>query len=150
MRDYSDLIGQRFVALRVIKILPRERGENGRLKRAMAVCLCDCGREKIAGCGDLQDGRYSSCGCRTGNTDGRGGLRNVEPCKHHSCPSPELTCTFATVLGICCHECPRKDKCNGGTCKNSPDKCGAIYIHATPEVRDFLKKKGDKKCSKNL
>lgn len=64
MRDYKDLIGRRFGALTVIRILPRERAENGRLKRAMAVCQCDCGKEKVAGCNDLLGGRYSSCGCR--------------------------------------------------------------------------------------
>ena len=38
-----DLIGQRFGKLVVIKQQPRERDENGKLRRIKWLCRCDCG-----------------------------------------------------------------------------------------------------------
>lgn len=143
MKDYKELTGRRFGMLVVKEVLGRERGPNGRLKPAMAVCQCDCGVTKQIKCVSLECNNVRSCGCQRGNTYGKGGrFPRGKVVKHHSCPSPEQGCTYATILKICCHECPRKDECKRWACKNTPDKCGAVYMVAAPEVRDFLTKEG--------
>lgn len=137
MRDYKNLIGQRFGLLVVKEVLEREVDSGGYLKPARAMCKCDCGTLKSVKCNDLLSGKSLSCGCQKGNLHGRGGRPKAFNMKYYYCPSPEIGCTYSTVLNICCYECPKRDKC-GGTCKNNPEKCGAVRITASDEARDFL------------
>ena len=70
MRDYKNLIGQRFGLLVVKEVLEREVDSGGYLKPARAMCKCDCGTLKSVKCNDLLSGKSLSCGCQKGNLHG--------------------------------------------------------------------------------
>lgn len=53
-----DLTGKRFGRLLVIKF-DSVRGR----RRSHWLCLCDCGKEKVAALDNLQNGKTKSCGC---------------------------------------------------------------------------------------
>lgn len=52
----ADLSGRRFGRLVAIRLAPGAG-------RARWVCICDCGRQKVAGAGTLARGHVVSCGC---------------------------------------------------------------------------------------
>lgn len=58
MDKVKDITGQRFSRLTVIK-----RSSNDKDGRAMWVCQCDCGTQKIIRGKDLRQGKIKSCGC---------------------------------------------------------------------------------------
>lgn len=58
MREYENLIGQRFGKLVVMELLP----SNARGHRQWN-CRCDCGNMHIATTGNLKNGHTKSCGC---------------------------------------------------------------------------------------
>ena len=58
MREYENLIGQRFGKLVVKELLP----SNDRGHRRWN-CLCDCGNMHIATTGNLKNGHTTNCGC---------------------------------------------------------------------------------------
>lgn len=58
MAKLKDLTGQEFGRLTVIK-----RGTNDKESRAMWLCKCECGNEKIIRGKDLRKGNTRSCGC---------------------------------------------------------------------------------------
>lgn len=70
-KEISDMIGKRFGKLTVIK-----RGDthitSGGQKKAMWLCKCDCGNEKIVASQDLKSGHTKSCGCIPTKTKGVG------------------------------------------------------------------------------
>lgn len=61
-KDLSDMIGRKFGKLTVVK---RESNHitPSRQKKAMWLCVCDCGNETIVSSQDLKDGHTKSCGC---------------------------------------------------------------------------------------
>ena len=58
MGKYIDLVGKRFGRLTVIK-----REENDSRNKAMFLCKCDCGNEKVLVSDNLSSGKSNSCGC---------------------------------------------------------------------------------------
>lgn len=71
MREYPNLIGERFGKLTVIEQVPSDKCGNRKWR-----CLCDCGGEHIATTGNLRSGRTTNCGCKkspdlTGRVFGR-------------------------------------------------------------------------------
>lgn len=58
MKEYENLIGQRFGKLVVKELLP----SNGKGHRRWN-CLCDCGNMHIATTGNLKSGHATNCGC---------------------------------------------------------------------------------------
>lgn len=58
MGKLKDLIGQKFGRWTVIA-----RSENNKENRAMWLCRCECGNEKIVVGKDLREGKSLSCGC---------------------------------------------------------------------------------------
>lgn len=61
-KDLSGMIGKRFGRLTVIKREPNHITPGGQ-KKAMWLCVCDCGNETIVSSQDLKDGHTKSCGC---------------------------------------------------------------------------------------
>ena len=59
MPKILDLTGQRFGRLTVLSLYP-ERGAGG---EKLWVCLCDCGKEKVARGAAMRYGNTRSCGC---------------------------------------------------------------------------------------
>ena len=53
-----NILGNKYGRLTVIA-----RAENNPKGRAMWLCLCDCGNEKVVNSGDLRTGHSKSCGC---------------------------------------------------------------------------------------
>lgn len=106
MREYPNLIGERFGKLTVIEQVPSDKCGNRKWR-----CLCDCGGEHIATTGNLRSGRTTNCGCKK---------------------SPDLTGKVfgkLTVLG-------RSDKRNPRGARTTPMwecrcECGAITYKAT-------------------
>lgn len=106
MREYPNLIGERFGKLTVIEQVPSDK--NGNRK---CLCKCDCGGEHIATTGNLRSGRTTNCGCKK---------------------SPDLTGKVfgrLTVLG-------RSDKRNSRGARTTPMwecrcECGNITYKAT-------------------
>lgn len=62
MSKIIDLTGQRFGKLLVVKQLPRERDENGKLKPIRWLCRCNCGNTCETDGACLRGGK-GSCGC---------------------------------------------------------------------------------------
>ena len=58
MGKYIDLVGKRFGRLTVIK-----REENDSRNKAMFLCKCDCGNEKVIESSLIRNGHTASCGC---------------------------------------------------------------------------------------
>lgn len=106
MREYPNLIGERFGKLTVIEQVSSDKCGNRKWR-----CLCDCGGEHIATTGNLRSGRTTNCGCKK---------------------SPDLTGKVfgkLTVLG-------RSDKRNPRGARTTPMwecrcECGAITYKAT-------------------
>lgn len=64
MRDYGDLVGQRFGKLVVISRAENYIVPSGGSRRRW-LCLCDCGETTLAMTDNLKRGRHQSCGsCR--------------------------------------------------------------------------------------
>lgn len=53
-----NLIGQKFGRLEVLNYAGRNKRKNSQW-----LCVCDCGKQKIADGSDLQSGNTKSCGC---------------------------------------------------------------------------------------
>lgn len=78
---YEDFVGKKFHKLEVIELLPREIGEDGRIKKAEGknypqlikyLCRCECGKLTIVARNSLRDGSVRSCGCaKVGRPIGR-------------------------------------------------------------------------------
>lgn len=106
MREYPNIIGERFGKLIVIEQVPSDKSGNRKWR-----CLCDCGGEHIATTGNLRSGRTTNCGCKK---------------------SPDLTGKVygkLTVIG-------RSDKRNPRGARTTPMwkchcACGAITYKAT-------------------
>lgn len=137
-----DLTGQRFGKLVVIKELPRERDENGRLKWVDGgvppikwLCQCDCGNTHTATNAALKGGTHS-CGCiseeikekrRKQLAEARAArVADWEVEKERRCPYPDASCTKSKKYGVCCWDCDDYEACEAKdrVCKNSPAKCG--------------------------
>lgn len=58
-----NLIGKRFGKLMVIEEAPPFYGSNGKRKRTMWLCQCDCGGRTIVRGENLTTGNTKSCGC---------------------------------------------------------------------------------------
>ena len=58
MREYPNLIGERFGKLTVIEQVASDKCGNRKWR-----CLCDCGGEHITTTGNLRSGRATNCGC---------------------------------------------------------------------------------------
>ena len=58
MRKPENLAGQKFG-----KLLAIREADRGKRKRTQWLCLCDCGKEKIAYASYLKNGQTKSCGC---------------------------------------------------------------------------------------
>ena len=58
MREYENLIGQRFGKLVVQELLPSNEKGHRRWN-----CLCDCGQMHIVTTGNLKSGHVTNCGC---------------------------------------------------------------------------------------
>lgn len=58
MREYENLIGQRFGKLVVKELLPSSTSGHRRWS-----CLCDCGNMHVVTTGNLKNGHTISCGC---------------------------------------------------------------------------------------
>lgn len=58
MKKLTDLTGNRFDRLIVIKLVDRDKWNNIRW-----LCLCDCGEKTIVQMGHLKSGHTKSCGC---------------------------------------------------------------------------------------
>lgn len=67
-----DLIGERFGALVVI-----ERAGADRQQRAMWLCICDCGQQRIVASRHLRSGGTKSCGCQRGMKSAEIGRRTA-------------------------------------------------------------------------
>jgi hypothetical protein len=61
----KDLTGNRYGKLRVISLMPSEKGIPTRW-----MCKCDCGNDHPARAGNLQSGQTKSCGCARPQFDG--------------------------------------------------------------------------------
>ena len=63
-----DLTGKKFTRLTVLS-----RAEDGKGRQSRWLCLCDCGKERIAQSNHLRSGSTKSCGCtsRQGQKRGR-------------------------------------------------------------------------------
>lgn len=61
-KDLSEMIGKRFGRLTVVKREPNHITPSGQ-KKAMWLCVCDCGNETIVSSQGLKSGRTKSCGC---------------------------------------------------------------------------------------
>ena len=70
-KDLSNMIGKRFGKLTVVKREPNHITPS-RQKKAMWLCVCDCGNEKIVSSQDLKDGHTKSCGCLPTKSKGCG------------------------------------------------------------------------------
>lgn len=138
MKDYQELVGQKYGYLLVEEILPRERDAKGALKPARAICLCVCGKRREFRCVDLTGNSVRSCGCKKGNHNPKYKIPKADMYKCWHCKYPEPSCTYATVMHICCHECPLKPTCNRSVCQNEPTKCGATYGRSSAEAREFI------------
>lgn len=57
--NVKNLIGQRFGKL----VVKARHPENTKQKRAIWICICDCGNEKLVPTNNLKDGCTQSCGC---------------------------------------------------------------------------------------
>lgn len=134
-----DLIGQRFGKLVVIKQQPRERDENGKLRRIKWLCQCDCGNLCVTDGACLGKGKIS-CGCVKAEISERKrqqlaaarelakkalAERKVEREDFPRCPYPDASCA-KSKKGMCCWDCESYLNCEakGRVCKNSPAKCG--------------------------
>lgn len=60
LRGYTDMVGQKFNHLFVLRYEPIVSKQKG---RSMFLCLCDCGIGTIVRGGALRDGHSKSCGC---------------------------------------------------------------------------------------
>lgn len=58
MKKYDDLTGKRFGRLTVEKFVGTDKH-----RRAMWLCKCDCGNEKIVAAAQMKCGKTRSCGC---------------------------------------------------------------------------------------
>ncbi len=58
MREYENLIGQRFGKLVVQELMPSNEKGHRRWN-----CLCDCGKTHIVTTGNLKSGHVTNCGC---------------------------------------------------------------------------------------
>ena len=139
MSKIIDLTGQRFGKLLVVKQLPRERNEKGKLLRAKYLCQCDCGNTcEVAG-ENLRGGKHS-CGCTLSALQkkyhevlekARGAAaaarldKKAGKEKPPRCPYPDASCP-KSKSGVCCWDCEEYEACEakGRVCKNSPAKCG--------------------------
>ncbi len=111
MREYPDLVGQRFG-----KLVVESREESSASGQRRWLCRCDCGKMHISTTGNLQSGRTTNCGCRK---------------------SPDLTGQVfgkLTVLG-------RSDKRGSRGKRTTPlwecrCECGAITYKATDSLHN--------------
>ena len=139
MTKIIDLTGQRFGKLLVVKQLPRERDENGKLKPIRWLCRCDCGNTCEVVGENLRGGKRS-CGCSMTEAQrkqfetlakAREAAKEVRRQKQEGveipprCPYPDASCT-KSKRGMCCWDCKEYEACEakGRVCKNSPAKCG--------------------------
>ena len=142
MSKKVDLTGERFGKLVVVKELPRERDENGKLKRIRWLCQCDCGNTCETDGANLRGGK-GSCGCGVtelqakryeamvkarnaaaqARLDKKAGIEKP-PC----CLYPDASCTKSKKYGVCCWDCDQYEACEekDRVCKNSPAKCGFV------------------------
>lgn len=65
-KAYDNMIGKKYHMLKVLNVHNAEKDNRGR-KRKLAVCLCECGKEKTVRADALKDGIYVSCGCHSKN-----------------------------------------------------------------------------------
>lgn len=61
-KNYEDITGRKFGKLKIIK----RSYPNGKGFKAMWLCKCDCGKEKIIRGDAIKSGRTKSCGCLVG------------------------------------------------------------------------------------
>lgn len=137
MSQKIDLTGQRFGKLVVVKELPRERDENGKLLRIKWLCRCDCGNFCEADGTNLGRSK-KSCGCLVQELAeqkrqnlikarelAKKAIAEKKAEKEACCPYPDASCT-KSKRGVCCWDCEEYEACEakGRVCKNSPAKCG--------------------------
>ena len=134
---YEDLLGKRVGDLVVKELLPREYGEDGRVKKTEKgyaelvryKCDCACGNETIVPRSSLISWRAKSCGChKHGRPLGR---KNYEFAKalageilnegRHGCTAKQVPCR--KMWRNCCWDCDDYETCDI-ICTKNPKNCG--------------------------
>ena len=133
---YEDLLGKRIGDLVVTELLPREYGEDGRIKKAEKgyvelvryKCKCNCGNEAIVPRSSLLSWRAKSCGChKHGRPLGR---KNYEFARalggecsgcFNGCNAKEVSCRL--MRKNCCWDCDSYETCEI-FCMKNPKNCG--------------------------
>lgn len=139
-KSYDYLVGRKYGMLTVTKALPREKGENGKMRPARLLCQCDCGKEVSVKVLSILSGKQKSCGCaRTSKRPLKfkasvkvdtsmedetpiiiKKLHAVWECKNNA----NSGCVRNEASGLCCRECDKFEGC-AIACQNFPSACGA-------------------------
>lgn len=143
VKDYTQYCGQRFDALTVLGVMPREVDAKGKMKPARFKVRCDCGNVYDTSANDVIAGRIHSCKKHRGKTynpaDHYRKRSAPEPWKPYDattsgaaiverlhakwyCKRPTEGCVWSATCHICCCECDKKH-CDL-RCANNPAQCG--------------------------